>query len=382
MVGFVVDLGYAYYVKRSLQASADAAALAGASGLPDPATAEQRAREYGGNGTGKNKRGTIPAVSTTAKARCISIAPCYPMNAISVTETTKVNTLFLGVLGIDTIDVTARGTACSPCGVKPVDVMLVLDRTLSMCQTSSGASDPSCTDLNNAKEGIRTFIGFMDPNYDKVGLAVLPPARNSSSKCSAPDLDPNNNYDITSAPYLLVPLSSDYKQNGVLNENSQLVSTVNCVRGGGITSYANAIEVAQAELTSSRGRADAINVIVFLSDGAANYGPEYYPSNSPYRRQPCRSGVTSANTAKSRGTIIYSIGYDLNANGGNANRCVLIMNNNTPESPSITAYDAIRAMATDADSFFNQPSAGDLQGIYTKIAASIGGARLIPDDAT
>ena len=39
MTALVVDVGYAYYVKRSLQASADAAATAGALELPDPAAA-------------------------------------------------------------------------------------------------------------------------------------------------------------------------------------------------------------------------------------------------------------------------------------------------------------------------------------------------------
>ena len=40
LLGFaalVIDVGYAYYAHRQLQASADAAALAGAQELPDPA---------------------------------------------------------------------------------------------------------------------------------------------------------------------------------------------------------------------------------------------------------------------------------------------------------------------------------------------------------
>ncbi len=35
LAAFAIDVGYAYYAHRSLQASADAAALAGAQKLPD-----------------------------------------------------------------------------------------------------------------------------------------------------------------------------------------------------------------------------------------------------------------------------------------------------------------------------------------------------------
>ena len=56
-------------------------------------------------------------------------------------------TFFARVLGFDTFKVSARATACSPCGARPLDVMLVIDRTGSMCSTTSGAPDPLCTDL-------------------------------------------------------------------------------------------------------------------------------------------------------------------------------------------------------------------------------------------
>jgi uncharacterized membrane protein len=43
MAAFVVDVGYAYFTQRSLQASADAAALAGAQQLPDASAATNTA---------------------------------------------------------------------------------------------------------------------------------------------------------------------------------------------------------------------------------------------------------------------------------------------------------------------------------------------------
>jgi hypothetical protein len=120
------------------------------------------------------------------------------------------------------------------------------------------------------------------------------------------------------------------------------------------------------------------NVIVFFSDGAANTGPTYLSSSSPYRTRPCGQGVSSANVVKGAGTLVYTIGYDLDALGGGANVCRSYTG--SLESPAITAYDALRLMATNGDTFFNRPNPGDLTRVYTQIAAEIGGTRLIPDD--
>src|SRR5207344_3124208 len=46
IAAMVVDVGYAYYAHRSLQSSADAAALAGAQELPNATNAESIARQY------------------------------------------------------------------------------------------------------------------------------------------------------------------------------------------------------------------------------------------------------------------------------------------------------------------------------------------------
>jgi hypothetical protein len=378
----VIDIGYAYYTHRSLQASADAAALAGAQELPDPSKAQTVARQYSAAAGSKNERDNIPAVSTSVSTKCLSSVPgCDPVNAIVVSETTEVETKFARVLGIDTFTVTAKATACSPCGVKPLDVMLVLDRTLSMCMDHWGNSQPSCPDLTNAREGMKTFLSYLDPTTQWVGLGVLPPALglSTSQKCAAPPLTPQN-YNNPSAKYTIVPLSSDYSTGGVLRPSSNLVSTINCVQAGGYTAYANAIEAAQAEL-DAHGRPDVQDVIVFFSDGAANTGPTYYPSSSPYRRQPCRQGVTSAGYSKSKGTLVYSIGYDLNAQNGGANRCEVGFGG-PAEQPPITAYEALQQIASGPDAFYNQPNPGQLKTIFTQVAADIsrGSSGLVDDD--
>lgn len=111
MTALVVDVGYAYYTKRALQASADAAALAGAQELPDPRAAAGRASEYSGSPGGKNARDGIPAVTSASTACREDGVPCRPANAVVVKETADVRTKFARILGLDTLTVSARAVA-------------------------------------------------------------------------------------------------------------------------------------------------------------------------------------------------------------------------------------------------------------------------------
>jgi len=380
IAGLVIDIGYAYYAQRSLQSQADAAALAGAQNLPDGASAVSVAKQFGSSSSGKNFKGNIGNVNETITTKCLASVPgCDPVNAVVVDERATTSTLFSRVLGIHSFNIHVRSTACSPCGTQPLDIMMVLDRTGSMCQDHNGNNDPSCADLNNARSGIKSFLQVMNPNQDYVGLAVLPPATSIGNKCATPD---TNNYNSQSAAYAIVPLSHDYSTNGVLNTGSNLITTLNCQKASGSTSYATAIEKAQAEL-DAHGRSGVKKVIVFFSDGAANTGPSYYPSSSPYRQQPCHQGVWSANAQKAKGTVIYSIGYDLNAVSGGANKCQAQSSSGPLEQPGITAYQALQGIASIPDTFYNQPSAGQLNSIFQQVAMDIqrGASGLIDNDA-
>lgn len=361
VVGFVIDIGHAYEAQRSLQGAADAAALAGAQQLPDPVLAQQTAQQYGSTASGKNHITDVAVTEQIATSCNATIPGCSPVNMVSVNENATVPTFFSKIVGVNSFNLKVHAAACSPCGANAVDIMLVLDRTGSMCQDSLGRDQhPSCPDLNNAKDGIRTFLGYFDPSMAHVGLAVLPPAANASLPCDAPGT-------YTSTAYKLVSLSSNYKNaNGTLNTSSSLVSTLNCVQSNGSTSYANAIEAAQAELDLN-GRPNVPKIIVFFSDGAANVGPSYYPTTSPYRTQPCHQGVTSAGVAKAKGTIIYSIGYALDdATGGCVNAVA-----NKAEAPAITVYQALGGIASSPSQFLVRPGPGELQTIYSSVAEDI-----------
>ena len=287
-VGLVVDVGHAMLVQRQLQAGVDAAALAGVQHLPDRQQAETVAIQYSPTPGSKNAVNTVGNAATTATAMCIQGVPgCNRrdggVNGIVVRSTSRVPTWFGMIIGLDHMTVSASATACSPCSVKPLDVMVVLDRTGSMCQIQ-GHSDPACTDLNRAKQGIRTFLTFMDPSLDKVGLALTPPTINAQmiSRCpytpwngnSNPNPPPssmNGRYygydqwwhpDGSDAPngqdsshYVVASLEGADSLPGddylvldqgtgewVLNPQSALVQRLGCTRGAGSTSYALAVE--------------------------------------------------------------------------------------------------------------------------------------------
>lgn len=101
MTAFVLDVGAWYHSKRQLQATADAAALAGAQALPaDPGTASSLALQY----AGKNGGGVLGAD--------VTITSTYQSNdTIAVGGKKTEPGVFSRILGIDNVDVRARAKA-------------------------------------------------------------------------------------------------------------------------------------------------------------------------------------------------------------------------------------------------------------------------------
>jgi Flp pilus assembly protein TadG len=375
MVGLAVDIGYAYYSQRTLQSSADAASLAGASQLPNLPGAIGIASQYGATSSGKNavKSGGITGVTESVSEKCVASLPgCAPDNAVVVDESGSSSTFFLRLFGVNSIPIRVESTACGPCADRPADIVIVFDRTGSMCQYWNGGNDPACTKLNAAKSGIETMLTAFDPSVDRVGLVVLPPVDAGKSNCTTPS---STSYNSTSSKYLVVPLTSAYKSGGVLDHSSQLVSTVDCMPGSGTTSYATALEQAQAELVKD-GRTNALHYIVFETDGAANTGPTYYPTTSPYRVTPCHQGVNSAATIKSAGTTIFGVGYTLMGQGATSNTC---QSYTGATESGITAYQAVQQISSNSGTFFDNEQVTGLDSVFASIATLITGPRLIPN---
>jgi hypothetical protein len=292
--------------------------------------------------------------------------------------------------------------------------VIAIDRTGSMCTPTDGSGN--CIDLDNAKDGVRTMLGILNPPYAEIGMVEFPPVQaNATDPCAAPYNSLGGNgfdgYDTADRGYVTDTINGSYQSSpGVLDTSSGLyLHTTDghanaCIQAGGNTSYSEALRQAQAELVA-HGRVNVPDYIVFLTDGEANIGSVYgaadptYPQNNPDDLAPCHSAIGVANAAKAAGTTIYSIGYAL----GSSVRCTagdFHMRNaqnqwvactlptagcfhyagNTSESPAITSFQTLSQIASAGD-FYNQPSPGELNTIFARIATDIasGASRLVDD---
>jgi Flp pilus assembly protein TadG len=415
IAAFAIDVGYAYYAKRQLQSATDAAALAGAQDLPNATTAVSTATSYASANTPSNLAFNFTYV-TSCTATAVVATGCTASvnpNQLTVNGTASTNTWFARIFGINQFNVSTHANACSPCSATPVDIVIAVDRTGSMCSpTGTGGT---CTDLNNAKDGIRTMMTNLNPPYAQIGMVAFPPVQTTAtSACAAPYNSLGGNgydgYDSASRGYLTDQINGNYKVAGALDPTSGLyLHTVNgpaasCIQAGGNTSYSEALRQAQAELLA-HGRPNVPDYIVFLTDGEANIGSVYgaadptYPPGNLDDQQPCHTAITLANQYKAAGTTIYSIGYALGNNvnctagafhklnsSGNWVSCTPPTANcyhyagNANESPSITSYNTLSQIASPGN-FYNQPSAGQLNTIFAAIATDIGqgSSRLVDD---
>ena len=414
IAAFGIDVGYAYYAKRQLQSATDAAALAGAQDLPNGSTAVATAASYAAANTPANLSSMNFTYAVTCTNTSVIATGCNSSvnpNQLTVTGAATTNTWFARLFGVNSFSVSAHANACSPCSSTPVDIVLAVDRTGSMC--SPTGVNGACTDLNNAKDGIRTLLGMMNAPAAQIGMVAFPPLQTTStSVCAAPYNSLGNNgydgYDSASRGYLADQITGNYKTGGVLDTSSGLYLHTDdgddtaCIEAGGNTSYSEALRQARAELTA-HGRANVPDYMIFLTDGEANIGSVYgatYPQNNADDQQPCHTAINLANTYKSQGVTIYSIGYALGSNvnctaGGfrkknsqgnwvdgctkGTSGCYHYASNND-ESPAITSYNTLSQIASPGD-FYNQPNAAQLNTIFAAIATDIGqgSSRLVDD---
>jgi Flp pilus assembly protein TadG len=413
IAGLTIDVGNAWLQKRRLQSSVDLALLSAAQKLPNIAVASSDAKTY--LLTNWNKVTGAP-VTTTTSTGC-QVAGCAQPDKITLSATATIPSYFAKLFGIDTWTVTAHGAACGPCdsSTSKFDVIVVLDRTYSMCLDSAGNYN-GCSDLVAAIAGVKSLLGFFNPQTDRIGLVLLGSADTTAPFDHAGPAAPCDTANVSDyavsgkGPFyktlgdfmdgtpssrdswLVAPLNNDFKNpDGSLNSSSKLVSTLNCVQSKFWTPIAPAIDEARQELVNN-GRSDAKGVIVYMGDGGANVQPMQRDANgNPLATQswytptpgnnllPCHDAVAQAQRAKSAGIDIYTLGYDLNAS--DANTCY---KNNRPIDSSqvesgIDARSAMQQMATpDGRHFYEKVGPGEVSTIFASIGRQItsGGTRL------
>ncbi len=303
LAGFTIDIGHLSLVQKQLQASADAAALAGGYNIPDN-TAVTTANTYGGASGKKNALSggvTATMVSgypvlrclTSTGVTCAGTELAGGANAIQVKEQATVPMWFAQILGVSSYTLTATSTASARGGIgQSLNVMIILDTTQSM----SGNTDSACglgsssSRLDCAEAGVKALLGGLNPSLDYVGLMVFPglqsTAEASNASTCGQSTSASNLQQYGNAPvYQIAALNNDFKSSNTgtsLNTGSTIAKSIGqggtgcssgiAAPGGEGTYFAQVFTQAQAALSalSASQSPPAQNIIVFLSDGGAN----------------------------------------------------------------------------------------------------------------
>ncbi len=178
LVGFAslaIDGGYLYALQSKLQATADAAALAGANRLPDPAAVTIAAMDYTGKNMPAADHGTVltnaDVVTGTWDTDTRTFIPNgTPLNAVKVTTRraqangNPAQLFFAAALGLSQTDINTSAVAGSRAG--SMELALVLD--------VSGSMKKNMNDLKIASQNLIDLLFGNAETLSNVWVAVIP----------------------------------------------------------------------------------------------------------------------------------------------------------------------------------------------------------------
>jgi hypothetical protein len=171
--GLVVDVGRAYVVRGELQNSANAAALAAAGYVYASSSASVTpttvADQYSATTGGNNTDSSLGSVTTTVTTKCLNIlmpkgTTCgsgTASNAVVVKNTTTINTFFMGLFGVKTLNVGATAMASMQGSSLPWNVAIIIDSTGSMATVDSNCG--SLTQFQCALTGVQSLLQATNP---------------------------------------------------------------------------------------------------------------------------------------------------------------------------------------------------------------------------
>ncbi len=350
MAGLTLDLGRAYGCYRELQASTDAAAMAGAYEMfqttATSSSVSSVVAAYSSATGGANANPNLPGVTVTTTLKCLNSVAATGVvctgaptgnNALQVRQTMNMPTLFiraLGAVGIKaakSLAISATATASMRGGVNAqYNVAIVLDTTASMASNDTDASCNS-TRIKCALSGTRTLLQLLSPcapsttgsgcpAFDTVSLFTYPEveADTAAKNSTCPGTPTVMNYTLPvpgatwvptdfkskNATYQLINYSNDYSSTyspgGALSATSQLAIDAGAksgcaglvAKGGAGTYFAGAIYAAQSSLIAAKtANKGSLNALIILSDGDAS-----------------SSNITGATSQKT--TVVYGSQYN------------------------------------------------------------------------
>lgn len=403
-----IDLGRAFYSYRELQASTNAAALAGAQTLPN-ATAATIAATYSsatGDLNAANNLPNVTIVSGYPKLLCLTtltnqgeacVAPANA-NAIQVKQQITLPLFFAQMFGKKSLTLTATATAgMRGANPSPYNVAIIVDTTASMADTDSD-SQCSSSRLTCALSGVQVLLQDLSPcgatlatcgavtngnvanSVDRVSLFTFPNVTAATASadydCSGltnPVVEPYtfptagaSSYTPTGSPtatYQVIPYSSDYRASDTtttLSSSSNMVMAIGgksgCTGmqdpGGEGTYYAGAIYAAQASLVAEKAaNPGSQNVLIIISDGDASSAQSQMDSTAnnsgsyPSYKDQCGQAITAAQAAATAGTKVYAVAYGAESSGCSTDT--------TGTYSGYTPCQTMQAIASAAQNFFS-----------------------------
>lgn len=215
LAGLSVDVGYLFHAQRLLQASTNAAALAGAEVIGTGGAALDAANTYSATGT-LNADASLTDISVSVTFKCFSsvglscstnqtptcsstssnCAGTDGANGIEVVQSAHVPTFFAKIFGVSSVNISAKASATARGGIQtPLNVALILDTTASMGSAPSGSTAiAACSGYTKsaiacAAHGAQVLLNELWPwqagatsgtPVDEAALFVFPPVTNLS----------------------------------------------------------------------------------------------------------------------------------------------------------------------------------------------------------
>ncbi len=269
MCALTIDVGRYFEMRRQLQNAADAAVHAGAQVLPDIAAAEAEAEDYFDL--------NAPNLGTS------SISFSYPgvdNERMQINVDAEIPFIIAPIFGLHSADTHVVAMA----GAQTSDIVVVLDRSGSMCHDSHPGAGANCPNhygdepITATLNAALLFADEFSPGYAKLGLVTY-------SDTATTDLT----------------LTTDFDGPG-----SDFYDEVSVILPDGNTNIGHGILRARNELGSARARLDSVKVIVLMSDGIANR--RYTTGQSATYAQARAYAEDQAELAAAAGYAIYTIG--------------------------------------------------------------------------
>ena len=296
ITGLVVDMGHVGYCRSQMQASTDAAALAGAQALPQ-SSATSVATNYSAVSGGSNVKKSLPNVTmvtgypktlclNTLKAMGQACSSPTNANAIQVKQQVVIPMYFASVLGFKSYTITTTATAAMRGSTPtPYNVAIILDTTLSMNSTDDNCG-AGITQMQCALNGVQTLLATMNPcatnfstctitngvsanSVDRVALFGFPNVTTATasidSNCTTQIPTNYQNNDPTFGPYTMFN-----SQNGNFNTETPYggVPTAGAYSNPtvGATSYSGTTLTQTGPYNTSQSVTVTYQLTPFLSD--------------------------------------------------------------------------------------------------------------------